>query len=81
MDNTQKYSQEFVELTNETFERQGLHITPMGSNPRWNVVDNQSGDIVAGPFKSKTGAHRKADKLDLAYGAIRYSVVPVKVTR
>lgn len=40
----------------------------------WIVIDTKTGAKVAGPFKSKTRAHRKADKLDLEYGAICYAV-------
>jgi len=40
---------------------------------RWDIVDNRTGAVV-GSAKSRNRAHRSADKRDLAYGAIRYSV-------
>jgi hypothetical protein len=40
----------------------------------WAVVDNFTQEVVSGPFKSRVRASRKADKMDLEYGAVRYSV-------
>ena len=39
----------------------------------YKVIDNQTGKVM-GTYSSRKAASRKADKLDLAYGAIRYSV-------
>ena len=44
------------------------------SEPRWVVVNRENDAIVAGPFKVFVSATRKADKLDLEYGAIHYAV-------
>jgi hypothetical protein len=43
---------------------------------KWQVICSLTGYIVS-THKSAVSAHRKADKLDLAYGAVRYSVRPV----
>lgn len=41
----------------------------------YQVIDLQTGKVV-GTYKSRRMATRKADKLDLEYGAIRYAVKP-----
>lgn len=42
------------------------------------VIDNRTGkQSTRTTYKSRPAANRAADKLDLAYGAIRYSVKPV----
>jgi hypothetical protein len=41
----------------------------------YQVIDLRTNQVVA-TRKSKTAARRLADKLDLEYGAIRYSVRP-----
>jgi hypothetical protein len=43
----------------------------------YQVICTQSG-LVVSEHVSAVAAHRKADKLDLAYGAIRYSVREVQ---
>lgn len=39
----------------------------------YQVIDNRTGQLV-GTYSTAKRARRKADKLDLVYGAIRYSV-------
>lgn len=39
----------------------------------YEIIDRQTGNRV-GTHKSRVSASRRADKLDLAYGAIRYFV-------
>ena len=39
----------------------------------YQIIDAQTGEIVAKAQSLKL-AHRKADRLDLAYGAVRYYV-------
>ena len=39
----------------------------------YNVVDRKTGQVM-GTYGTSKGAHRKADKLDLDYGAHRYGV-------
>ena len=45
----------------------------METKVKYHVIDTQTGDIM-GTYASRVIASRKADKLDLAYGAIRYAV-------
>lgn len=45
------------------------------------VVDRQSGQQVGQPCKSRVAASRKVDRLDTAYGAYRYYVMPIAVVR
>lgn len=45
--------------------------------PLYVVMDNQTGTRVGKPL-SRKAAHRKADRLDLEYGAVRYTVKPIK---
>lgn len=40
---------------------------------RYQVIDTKTGNVI-GIYKSRRMASRKADKLDLEYGAIRYTV-------
>ena len=40
----------------------------------WEIIDGYTGWRVGKPYTSLNRAHRKADKLDLEYGAVRYSV-------
>jgi hypothetical protein len=40
---------------------------------RYQVIDNQTKQVM-GSYLNRVRASRKADKLDLAYGAIRYSI-------
>lgn len=39
----------------------------------YQVIDNQAGKVM-GTYTTRAAASRRADKLDLAYGAIRYIV-------
>lgn len=39
----------------------------------YQVIDTRTGNVM-GNYSSKVRATRKADKLDLQYGAIRYAV-------
>lgn len=43
---------------------------------KFQVIDSKTGDVV-GTYGSRKAASRKADKLDLEYGAIRYAVKAV----
>ena len=45
----------------------------------YQVIDIQTKQVVA-TCSTRKAASRKADKLDLAYGAIRYTVRSVEVT-
>lgn len=38
------------------------------------VLDTRTGSVV-GSYQTRAGAQRKADALDLEYGAVRYRVV------
>ena len=40
----------------------------------YNVIDCFTGKII-GTYQSRKRATNKADKLDMAYGAVRYAVV------
>ena len=40
---------------------------------RYQVIDNQT-QVVMGIYSSLKAAHRRADKLDMEYGAVRYVV-------
>lgn len=48
-------------------------------NYTYQVVDNRTGQVISTHTSHKL-ARRKADRLDLEYGAIRYSVVTVTGT-
>ena len=39
----------------------------------YQVIDNRTQQVV-GTFKKKQAARNKRDRLDMAYGAVRYSV-------
>ncbi len=41
------------------------------------VIDNQTGQVV-GQYGSLKSAHRVADRRDEVYGAVRYSVRPMR---
>lgn len=43
----------------------------------YEIIDIQTKARVGGLIKSRSTASRKADRLDLEYGAIRYIVRPV----
>ena len=43
----------------------------------YQVIDNQTRLPIGKPMASKQRARAKRDRLDLEYGAVRYSVVPV----
>lgn len=45
------------------------------------VIDRQSGKQVGQPCKTRIAASRKVDRLDNAYGAYRYYVLPIAVVR
>lgn len=45
------------------------------------VVDRHTGNQMGQPCKSRTAASRKVDRLDAAYGAYRYYVMPIAVVR
>lgn len=45
---------------------------------KYQVIDSRTG-LVMGTYSTRVRASRKADKLDLQYGAIRYSVRPVSM--
>lgn len=46
---------------------------------KYQVVDIITKDFIGKPFKNRGQAMRRADALDLVYGAIKYSVQPVEV--
>lgn len=41
------------------------------------IIDRQTGLQVGQPYKSRSRASRRVDKLDNAYGAYRYYVKPI----
>lgn len=43
---------------------------------RWVIRDNKTGRDVGEPYVSRSRAIATADKLDIKYGAYRYSVHP-----
>lgn len=43
------------------------------------IIDRHTGQQVGKPCSTKAGARRAADRLDLAYGAYRYSVKSLEV--
>jgi hypothetical protein len=47
------------------------------NSPVWQVIDNHTGAAIGKPMKRRA-AGRKVDRLDLAYGAYRYSVKQVQ---
>ncbi len=47
---------------------------------KYQVVNFKTRELVGQPFKSRGRARRRADKLDLEYGAISYIVKPVEVS-
>lgn len=50
------------------------------SAPTHQVVDSRTGQVM-GSYISLTRAHRAADRLDNAYGAVRYIVKPILLPR
>lgn len=53
-----------------------METNTMTNQPKqWVVVEQGTNYQVAGPYSTKVRATRKADKLDLTYGAIHYAVV------
>jgi hypothetical protein len=44
---------------------------------RWEVIDTKSGERMGNLHRDRKAARRKADKLDLEYGANRYVVCVV----
>lgn len=40
----------------------------------YQIIDRQTGKQIGGVYLDRQRARHRADKLDLAYGAIRYSV-------
>jgi hypothetical protein len=40
----------------------------------YEVVDRMTGRVVSRPYTDRNRARRRADRLDLEYGAIRYYV-------
>jgi hypothetical protein len=48
-----------------------------GNTMKYQVIDRQTGNVM-GTYSSRTSASRKADKLDLEYGAIRYAVKAIE---
>ena len=40
----------------------------------YQIIDHQTGATIGKPYKNRTTARNKADKLDNAYGAYRYYV-------
>lgn len=40
----------------------------------YQVIDGKTQKVVSGPYISRVRASRRANKLDLEYGAIRYHV-------
>jgi hypothetical protein len=44
----------------------------------YEIIDNQTGLRVGGTYTNRRRARTRADKLDLAYGAYRYTVRPVR---
>ena len=53
-------------------------MVDMENTQRYQVIDNQT-KLVMGTRKTRKAASRLADKLDLQYGAIRYSVQAVSL--
>jgi hypothetical protein len=45
---------------------------------RYQIIDTQTKQVI-GTYSSRVRASRKADRMDLAYGAIRYMVKPEDV--
>lgn len=45
----------------------------------YQVIDTQT-KYIMGTYSTKRRATRKADKLDLEYGAIRYTVIAVQAS-
>ena len=43
----------------------------------YKVIDKRTGEAIGKPLKSHKSARNKKDRLDTAYGAIRYSIVEV----
>ena len=43
---------------------------------KYHLIDNQTKRLIK-VFNNRAAASRKADKLDLEYGAIRYNVRPI----
>lgn len=42
---------------------------------KYHVKDTRTGALVGKPVLSSAAAYRKADRLDAAYGAVRYVVI------
>lgn len=40
----------------------------------YQIIDARTGLTIGRPYKSRSRAYRRADKLDLAYGGYRYTV-------
>jgi hypothetical protein len=51
------------------------------TDERYEIIDGQTGYRTGGTYQSLARAHRRADVLDLRYGAIRYGVRRVKQER
>ena len=45
----------------------------MSAQTTYSVIDRQTGQVVK-TYTNRATAYRRADKLDLAYGAVRYVV-------
>lgn len=48
----------------------------MSKPVRYDLIDRQTGRVIA-TYQSRVKATRRADRLDLAHGAIRYQVKPI----
>lgn len=51
----------------------GQPMTSFPANVKFQVIDRQTGAVV-GTFKNKQAARNKRDRMDSAYGAVRYTV-------
>lgn len=47
----------------------------------YRIIDNQTGLQVGKDYTNRSRAIRRADKLDMQYGAIRYIVIGVKAVQ
>lgn len=43
----------------------------------WEIIDGQTGQRVGKPYKNKSRARRRVDRLDNEYGAYRYQARPI----
>ena len=55
-----------------------MHHVAESENEQYEVYDIKTGEKVSGPYSTAKRARLASDKKDIEYGAIRYSVRPVK---